>query len=379
MRTWHVIVVGLAGLACSACRTHPMLAELERENFELENKIYELDGLLEDKHRDLAACRAENEKLRGQLERARAGAEAGGLWPLPGFPEPRPGEKSATPGPAPGGSEKGRQEEPGLPGLPVDPQSIRPPEVILPSDSSSPGGTLPSVQPPAVPKQPGPTPAFPLPLPQAPPPARGVPGHGGPAGSQDQLEPLRDNRQVVAVMLSAALTGGLDLDPRPGDEGITVCLEPRGEDGELVRAAAPVAIVAVDPAVRGPEGRVGRWDLSSKAVAEAWRASAAGQGVRLTLPWTGAPPRHGQLRLFVRYSTDDGRVLEAQRDITVRVAEASSTSWTAATRAEPGGSADLQASPWRHGPLSTPVWDDEPASPAPPKRPRPSWSPYRDR
>ena len=121
------------------------------------------------------------------------------------------------------------------------------------------------------------------------------------------------------IQILPALTGPYNADGQPGDEGITVGLQPVDEQGGLVPAAAPISLVVIDPAIADESARVARWDLSAEQIAGFTQNLPQGQPLRLVLVWPSGPPRHNRLHLFVRYITADGRKLQADMPLQVDV------------------------------------------------------------
>ena len=87
--------------------------------------------------------------------------------------------------------------------------------------------------------------------------------------------------------------------------------------------------------------RLARWDFSAEETARLFEKTLFGEGVHLTMLWPVDPPEHRNLRLFVRYTTDDGRNLEADRDITVELTGRVAADGTAIQR----GDATVQTGP----------------------------------
>ena len=81
-----------------------------------------------------------------------------------------------------------------------------------------------------------------------------------------------------------------------------------------------VVVLDPDPSMAGQAARVARWDFASEATAAFYRKTAAAEGIFLELTWPGDPPKHRALEVFVRYTTDDGRKLEARRPIRLDLA-----------------------------------------------------------
>jgi len=295
MKSWPFAVFCVAGLAMAGCRAGPPgVALLEQENRQLEARLYELAGLMEE-------SRQENERLRRRLNRyERDGA-------LPG-----PGAKDDA-------AEPLLEPAPPAPDLEL-PDGLQSPKVEMPS-AAMPGGefleTLSG----------GSAAASDARLP-APPDEEALDGSmipdasvGEPEGDapEDAVACEADNTQVAAITLNERLTGGYDVDRRAGHEGIITVVEPRDGDGRLVPAAAPVSVVVLDPAQPGDAARVARWDLTAEEIAQRYRKTPLSEGIHLELVWPQALPIHRRLHLFVRYVTDDGRKLQGDREIEIDV------------------------------------------------------------
>ena len=110
----------------------------------------------------------------------------------------------------------------------------------------------------------------------------------------------------------------------------------------------------------------------------------------LELPWPADPPVHGQLYLFVRYTTSDGRKLQAEGPIEIGLPGQTSRRWVrskpAPSAPEAGRPADLgepgQAEPGRirltpAARMPAPASPSAAAAPTEPKIEAPVWSPHR--
>ncbi len=142
------------------------------------------------------------------------------------------------------------------------------------------------------------------------------PGGDG-AGPSSETGKVVDPR-VTSIHLDSRLTGGYNHDNTPGDEGIALAIEPCNAAGRYVPLPGAVSVVVLDPARHGEAARIARWDLTEEDVTRELRKTVAGRGIHLELPWPDGPPDHSRLRLYVRYTTLDGRDLEADRQIIVR-------------------------------------------------------------
>ena len=136
---------------------------------------------------------------------------------------------------------------------------------------------------------------------------------------------------VTHVVFNRRLTGGTDLDGRPGDDGLTVVLEPRNAAGRFVPLAGSVTVVVLDPQVKGEQARVARWEVDGTETARSLFIVGPNRGIHLDLPWKEKSPDHSKLHLFARYETVDGRRLVADQQITIARTGELSSRWTPAT------------------------------------------------
>lgn len=214
----------------------------------------------------------------------------------------------------PGASQRPMLDEP--PAAPLDlkpievPQDDKPPVLQREEDPAPPPPaptSLPrkTLAPPAK-REPAPE-AEELPLPK--PSVKGV----------SYEEPAPAKPSVQQIIVNSNRTAGLDLDARPGDDGITLWLEPRDADGKFLADAGSVAVVALDPQQTGPAARIARWDLTSQQLARRLMKVEGVRGYQLQLPWKGKSPEHPALRVAIRYETSDGRRLEATRDLEIEL------------------------------------------------------------
>jgi hypothetical protein len=293
MKIWKIVVTGLVGLALAGCRSDPTIERLERENSKLQWEIHQQQNRIEDLEDALnAAAPVQPGILRG--------VPPGEMPPEPGTTEggrfgpavTRPAPLSSSPGRS--GSQPETSPPPGLnisPGLEVTPGEVPdrmrvpgsspPPQVSPPGGSSSGGST------------------------------RWNPAGGQPLGSSA----LADNGPVAQITLHPALTGGIGSGGQSGDEGLLVVVEPRDFGGNIVTAPGDINVVLLDPALSGQRARLARWDFAA-AETQGMIRTGSQPGIHLRLPWSSTPA-HDRLKVFVRYTTRDGRKLQAERLIAV--------------------------------------------------------------
>ena len=88
---------------------------------------------------------------------------------------------------------------------------------------------------------------------------------------------------------------------------------PRDEEGMPLPAAGDLSVVVIDPAVPDENGRIARWDFARWEAASLCEIADDDAGFRLRLRWPNGRPDGRDLHLFVRYTTADGRHLQAEK------------------------------------------------------------------
>lgn len=148
------------------------------------------------------------------------------------------------------------------------------------------------------------------------------------------LEP--DDPRITHIHVDPLQTGGSDFDQRPGDDGIFLVLQPRNRSDRFVPLAGPITVVALDYSRReaGAEPRFAKWDLTAQQVDNALQNNSTQKGIYLRLPWAEETPTSSKLMVAVRYSTADGRKLDASRDIFVTLPGQFSQRWTPRSSAD---------------------------------------------
>ncbi len=346
------LCAGLLWLA--GCRSDPNRELLERELRDHEDEIYDLQNQLEDKCHELEACRRENATLK---KPAGASTDDGDGRATPLF-RPQP--------PA---------ELPGVPKIDMGTPESSPPVPPVPparKSNDSPGSarrSSTSVRPAAL---------------------------DGDAADNQVAAPRSSGAAIERLAVNHLMTGGHSFSGQPGDDGLLVVFGIRDRSGQAVQADGEVSIVAIDPQLPGDDGRLARWDFSAPEAAAHFR-NLLTTGYHFELLWPSHPPRHNDLKLFVRMTTADGHRFEDSQAVHVRLPGDSPTAnnwakpeapnrWSAITL--PNGASFDPNPPRTPTPLASrppaqsqsPVDStDEDDNPPPPRNApqNPKWSPYR--
>lgn len=368
MKTWPWMMV-CATVVLAGCRTDPRIALLEREMRQLEDKNYQLQFTLEDSQRALQQCR----------QGKGPGATRSGMDAAAAANDRAPARPATEPSGAPTTVAPPDVEFPTTPGQAIMPDTLRTPSTpalkAAPAAPPTPPPTAPPASAPTRGPVPGPAPKF-TPSSQSRPAAEPSLGR----------VPTIDSSLVHSIALNRALTGGYRPAGRPADEGVSVFVELRDARGRPVRATGPISVVLLDRQEKGEAARVGRWDFSAQETATQFTQAMEGQGIHLEMPWSDSPPAHDRLQVHVRFTTTDGRKLEAHQAIEVQLRDQAaqrtpdSPILIAPATITPSDVAPVAASE----PEARASVDDRegPATSAPPSRAvkpvaRPAWAPYR--
>jgi hypothetical protein len=341
-------IVALGLLALAGCRTAPYVnSHLETVNAEyrqLEDYVY----CLED----------ENAKLTRELEACKEGR--------PGVTPPERGER--------GGlfrrnlrGRPGSEDSPELSPPTIDPGTMEPPAIEVPDIPSETPPRRSTLNRPA--GEAGETPEkldLDPPSVELPAPESSEPTPARPAAPEPIPSTKPADTKITHLHLSPVMTGGADLDGRPGDDGLTVVIEPRNAGDEFVPEAGAVSVVVLDPSKAGEAARVARWNFAAAETREKLASSAAARGIRLQMPWPATPPASQRLHLFVRYETADGRQLQTDREIFLTPQGQVSERWTPrpVERQRPAATPPPQVA-------------QQPKTAVPDLLTPPAWTPYR--
>lgn len=130
--------------------------------------------------------------------------------------------------------------------------------------------------------------------------------------------------RAEGLRINALLTGGLDEDGQPGDEILTLVLEPFDADQQTLKLPGSVTIELSDPAADGDAKTIGRWSYSAEDVRKAWHSGFLVTGFKFRLSWQ-SPPAHETLVLHARLATSDGRTFDATETVKIQLPPAEHT------------------------------------------------------
>jgi hypothetical protein len=298
MKNRIVAILLLFALAAAGCQGNPQVRRVvdsvQAEARQMEDMIYLLE-------QDIQVLEQENAKLKRQVER---GGDPTGSSGTRGRIAPRNEDDLNPPvvEPPPG-------EMPDLP--PARPSAPRPLNRSMRPTEPDIGPVL---DPPAKKV------------------AKGPAGKIKPTGHEQSItteatEPEVTDKNVTHIHLNPLHTCGMDFDHAPGDDGLSILIEPRNGANQFVPLACPVSVVVLDPSKNGDDARVARWDFSQAQTAEKLQQGDL-RGIHLKLPWPAKPPENVRLEVFVRYETPAGKKLQAEKEIFATLPGQYSQRWT---------------------------------------------------
>jgi hypothetical protein len=116
----------------------------------------------------------------------------------------------------------------------------------------------------------------------------------------------------------ASGTGGVGSATHLGDEGLEVVVTPRDEDAHPVRAVGVLSVAVWEIMPGGVKIPLSSWEINATDLRRTWKSGLLGSGYHVVLNWKKIPTQE-RLRVAVQLLLPDGRVYEADKDITIRL------------------------------------------------------------
>jgi len=145
-----------------------------------------------------------------------------------------------------------------------------------------------------------------------------------PVGSTTQAQDPRARE----IDFHPTLCRGLNLDGKPGDEGLHLVLVPRNVSQQFVATAGTLTIVAEETSRDGEPIRVGRWEMSDEQLQDLLEPIGAAQGFHVKLPWQGKTPATSTIDVYVRFACTDGTTMVNRKQIHLRTTNTAPSAWT---------------------------------------------------
>jgi hypothetical protein len=123
-------------------------------------------------------------------------------------------------------------------------------------------------------------------------------------------------------LVIGSLSGGDDYDGQPGDDGVTLYLQPTDRDGDALKVAGKITVELYDLANPPDQNLLGIVEVPVEKARELWYGKLMTQHYTVKCPWPrGRKPAHPEVTVratFVDFLTR--RVMTAQQTFTVKLA-----------------------------------------------------------
>jgi hypothetical protein len=139
---------------------------------------------------------------------------------------------------------------------------------------------------------------------------RGIPGPTGVIEKPTEPYPLRSIRLGRGTSGRAADCGG--------DDALQVQVEPVDCDGQTFKAPGCLYVEVMEVSTEGLKRPLSSWEVDANQLRRKWQSGLFNTGYMLTFPWK-TPPSTEKLRVLARFKLLDGRIFEADKDITIRL------------------------------------------------------------
>lgn len=122
-------------------------------------------------------------------------------------------------------------------------------------------------------------------------------------------------------LVIASLSGGENYDSQPGDDGVTVYLQPVDRKGDVLKVAGDIRIELYDLASPTGQNQIGVYNFPIDKAVDLWYGQLMTYHYSLRCPWQSGPPKHSEITIratFVDFLTK--RVMAAQSVVKVKLA-----------------------------------------------------------
>ncbi len=141
-------------------------------------------------------------------------------------------------------------------------------------------------------------------------------------------KPKVTDRRIVELAFHPVLSRSMDLDGKPGDDGVFLVLQPKNQLGQLVDEHAKLTVVVLDPALPEDRARIGFREYSPAEVKAKMNPIGSQAGIHLQLPWNGPNPTADRVIVFAKYTFSNEQEVIGSREIMLTADAQMKTVWT---------------------------------------------------
>ncbi len=122
----------------------------------------------------------------------------------------------------------------------------------------------------------------------------------------------------VRSLVLGRQTGGTEDPSGCGDQALQVIVQPMDADNSAIKVPGSLIVQVVEVTSQGIKRPLSTWEVSPDQLSRTWRSGLLTTGYALTFPWKIWPTTE-KLRVAVQMRLNDGRVFEADRDVTIHL------------------------------------------------------------
>ena len=123
--------------------------------------------------------------------------------------------------------------------------------------------------------------------------------------------------KVEKVAFHSLITSGFNADEVPGDDKLSVLLQPLDGDGDLLKLGGSIELDLFDYTLPTDQQRIGHWTFGPDDVRKAWHRGLMASGYLFELPWQTSPASP-ELVLHGRLTAPDQRQFDTTLQVAVR-------------------------------------------------------------
>src|SRR5207248_3096268 len=94
--------------------------------------------------------------------------------------------------------------------------------------------------------------------------------------------------------------------------------EPHDAEDQAVKVPGSLLVTALEITPEGGKRPLSTWEIPPDQLRRSWHSGLLSTGYTLVLPWK-TPPATEKLRVVAQFKVPDGRVFEADKDVTIHL------------------------------------------------------------
>lgn len=146
------------------------------------------------------------------------------------------------------------------------------------------------------------------------------------AGGQEPLD--QTPGELVSLVIDPVFSRGHDFTAGGESSGVYLVIKGLDEEGRELPIDAPLQVAIMDPKRSGSQARLGRWDFDLEHVRDAWRSTAATDGIHLPIQWDNKHPLGDFVDVYCRTETATGELITTELTIDLSVHRSRAELWT---------------------------------------------------